>query len=124
MTKIAIIEDDELIGQMYRMKFEVEGFDTELAVDGETGLDLIENYNPDLVLLDIQMPKMNGDVVLRTMRKKAWGKDVLVIILTNTGKEEAPKDLEKYNIYSYIVKAELTPRDVVAKVKEALNLKD
>ena len=124
MVKIAIIEDDELIGQMYRMKFEVENFDTELAIDGVSGLDLIENYNPDLVLLDLQMPEMNGDEVLRNMRKKDWGKDIPVIILTNTGKEEAPKDLGDYNIHSYIVKAEMTPRDVVAKVKEALNIKD
>ncbi len=124
MVKIAIIEDDELIGQMYRMKFEVENFDTELAIDGVSGLDLIENYNPDLVLLDLQMPEMNGDEVLRNMRKKDWGKDIPVIILTNTGKEEAPKGLDKYNVYSYIVKAELTPREVVVKVKEALNLKD
>lgn len=122
MTKIAIIEDDPIISQMYRMKFEADGFDVQLANDGEKGVAVVEQFSPDIILLDIQMPEMSGDEVLATIRKHNWGKDVPVIVLTNLGEEEAPKNIRNLGIHSYIVKAELTPRQVVQRVKDALNL--
>lgn len=122
MTKIAIIEDDPVISQMYRMKFEADGFEVQSADNGEDGVSLIQSFVPDLILLDMQMPQMNGDETLRTIRKKGWGKEVPVIVLTNLGEEEAPKDLRSLGIHSYIVKADLTPRQVVERVKLALNL--
>ena len=66
------------------------------------------------------MPEMTGDEALHIIRKNAWGKDIPVIILTNLGEEEAPKTIRELGIHSYIVKAELTPRQVVQRVKEAL----
>ncbi len=122
MTKIAIIEDDPVISQMYRMKFEADGFDVQLANNGKIGVELVEKFHPDIILLDLQMPEMNGVDALRVIRKNGWGKDIPTIILTNLGQEEAPKELASLNVYSYIVKAELTPRQVVEKVKETLNL--
>ena len=122
MTKIAIIEDDPVISQMYRMKFEADGFDVQLANDGKKGVALVENFLPDLVLLDLQMPEMSGDEALSIIRKSTWGKDIPAIILTNLGEEEAPKHIRSLGIHSYIVKAELTPRQVVQRVKEALGL--
>ncbi len=120
MTKIAIIEDDPVISQMYRMKFEADGFDVQLADNGKKGVALVEHFTPDIILLDIQMPEMSGDEALATIRKQAWGKDIPVIILTNLGEEEAPKSIRGLGIHSYIVKAELTPRQVVQRVKDAL----
>ena len=120
MTKIAIIEDDPTISQMYRMKFEADGFDVQLASDGERGVALVEAYTPDMILMDLQMPKMGGAEALATIRKNQWGKDIPVIILTNLGEEEAPKEIRSLGIHSYIVKADLTPRQVVQRVKEAL----
>lgn len=122
MTKIAIIEDDPVISQMYRMKFEADGFDVQLANNGRKGVALVEHFLPDLILLDLQMPEMTGDEALSEIRKSAWGKDIPVIILTNLGEEEAPKRIRTLGIHSYIVKAELTPRQVVGRVKEALGL--
>ena len=122
MTKIAIIEDDTVISHMYRMKFEADGFDVQLAHDGEKGVELVEHFSPDIILLDIQMPKKNGAEALQEIRKEPWGKDVPVIILTNLGEEEAPKSLRALGIESYIVKAELTPRQVVQKVKDTLHV--
>lgn len=122
MTKIAIIEDDPVISQMYRMKFEADGFEVQLANDGKKGVALVENFLPDLILLDLQMPEMSGDEALSIIRKSTWGKDIPVIILTNLGEEEAPKHIRSLGIHSYIVKAELTPRQVVQRVKEALGL--
>lgn len=120
MTKIAIVEDDPVISQMYRMKFEADGFDVQLADNGAKGVALVEHFAPDILLLDIQMPEMSGDEALSAIRKQPWGKDIPVIILTNLGEEEAPKKIRSLGIHSYIVKAELTPRQVVQRVKEAL----
>lgn len=122
MTKIAIIEDDPVISQMYRMKFESDGFDVQLANNGAKGVALVEDFHPDIILLDIQMPEMDGATALAHIRKKNDSKDIPVIILTNLGEEEAPKELRSLGIHSYIVKAELTPRQVVGRVKQALNL--
>ncbi|MFZ2545173.1 MAG: response regulator [Candidatus Saccharimonadales bacterium] len=122
MTKIAIIEDDSVINQMYRMKFEADGFDVQVADNGKAGVELAEKFQPDLILLDLQMPEMNGDETLSHIRSKEWGKTVPVIILTNTGIEESPQSLKNFSIQGYIVKAELTPSQVVERVKNALNL--
>jgi DNA-binding response OmpR family regulator len=122
MIKIAIIEDDPVISQMYRMKFEADGFDVQLANNGKRGVSLVEIFHPDIILLDLQMPEMNGVDALEIIRKHDWGKDIPVIILTNLGEEESPKQLSSLNIHSYIVKANLTPRQVVQRVKEALNI--
>ena len=122
MTKIAIIEDDPVISQMYRMKFEADGFDVQMASNGKNGIDLVKEFLPDMILLDLQMPEMGGAEALEIMRKNSWGKNIPVIILTNMGEEESPKSLKSLGIHSYIVKANLTPRQVVQQVKDALNL--
>lgn len=123
MTKIAIIEDDPVIRQMYLMKFEADGFEVSVAENGRDGVDLVERFRPDVILLDISMPVMTGDEALAEIRSKDWGKDIPVLILTNLGQEEAPKVLkEKLGVSSFIVKAELTPRQVVDRVKKTLNL--
>ncbi len=122
MTKIAIIEDDPTINQMYRMKFEAAGFDVQLASDGERGVALVESFRPDLILLDMQMPVMTGHEALKKIRAEEWGKNIPVIVLTNMGEEESPKELRDLGIESYIVKAELTPSQVVDRVKDTLSL--
>lgn len=123
MTKIAIIEDDPTINQMYRMKFEADGFEVQLADDGRRGVALVKEFVPDMILLDIKMPNMDGAEALEQIRKHDWGKDIPVIVLTNLGEEEAPKSLRDLGIHSYIVKADLTPSQVVSRVKEALGVK-
>ncbi len=122
MTKIAIIEDDPTISQMYRMKFEAEGFDVQLADNGLRGVSLVDSFKPDIILLDMQMPKMSGDEALKQIRSKSASKTTPVIVLTNLGAEEAPKTLSALGIHSYIVKADLTPKQVVERVKEALSI--
>ncbi len=119
--KIAIIEDDIAISQMYRLKFEAEGYEVQTAENGKIGLELAEAFKPKIILLDLMMPEMTGDEMLAELRKKAWGKDVTVIILTNLGEEEAPKSLRELNVHSFIVKAEMTPRQVAERVKAALD---
>ena len=124
MTKIAIIEDDPVSSQMYRMKFESSGFQVEIADNGVRGVALAKAFNPDIILLDLGMPEMTGDEALVEIRKLPEHKTTPVIILTNLGEEEAPKGLRDLGIHSYIVKANLTPRQVTSRVKEALGLTD
>lgn len=119
-VKVAIIEDDIAISQMYRLKFETEGYEVQTAENGKIGLELIESFSPAIILLDLMMPEMTGDQMLTELRKKPWGKDITVIILTNMGEEEAPKTLRELGVHSFIVKAEMTPRQVAERVKEAL----
>jgi DNA-binding response OmpR family regulator len=120
--KIAIIEDDQAIAQMYRLKFEGEGYDVETAENGKIGLELVEAMSPDIVLLDIMMPEMTGDEMLAKMRATSWGKDVKVIILTNMGEQEAPSSLKDLNVSDFIVKAEMTPTQVAELVKKNLSV--
>jgi len=93
MPKVVIIEDDLAISQMYRIKFEAEGYEVETAENGVLGLALIEKFSPDIILLDLMMPEMNGDEMLDKLRGKPWGRTVKVVILTNMGEQEAPPTL-------------------------------
>ena len=120
MIKIAIIEDDPTISQMYRMKFESDGFEVRLAANGQIGVEVVEKFQPDIILLDLQMPEMNGTEALRYIRAKDWGKTIPVIVLTNLGEEVAPREIKELGVHSYIVKANLTPRQVVEQVKSAI----
>lgn len=120
MIKIAIVEDDLAIAQMYRLKFETEGYKVDIAENGKLGLQLCEDMKPDMVLLDLMMPEMNGDEMLDKMRKSDWGKKPKVIILTNVSEQEAPEHLKDLAIDGFIVKAEMTPKQVADLVKEKL----
>jgi DNA-binding response OmpR family regulator len=120
MAKVAIVEDDQAISQMYRIKFEAEGFEVETAENGKLGLELAEKMQPDIILLDLMMPEMTGDEMLQKMRKTDWGKDIRVIILTNMGGEEAPPILKELGVKRFILKAEMTPRQVAEMVKSEL----
>ena len=120
MTKIAIIEDDSAISQMYRIKFEAESYTVETAGNGKLGLELCEAFRPDIILLDLMMPEMTGDQMLIELRKTEWGKNTKVIILTNMGEQEAPPILKELGVKRFIVKAEMTPRQVAEMVKTEL----
>lgn len=119
-TKIAIIEDDPAIVQMYRMKFESEGYDVEIAGDGQAGLALVENFQPDVILLDLMMPVMDGVTMLQRLRQEPWGKDVKVIVLTNVGQGDIEEQVKTYDVKDFIIKADMTPKQVAERVKKVL----
>lgn len=123
MAKIAIIEDDQAISQMYRIKFEMEGFEVQTAENGKLGLELVEKMRPEIILLDLMMPEMNGDEMLEQLRKTDWGKKIKVIVLTNKGEQEAPEILKQLDVRKFIVKANMTPRQVAEMVKAELAAK-
>jgi DNA-binding response OmpR family regulator len=120
MKILIIIEDDESISQMYSFKFETEGYEVASAENGEHGLVLIKKMHPDIVLLDVMMPTMSGDEMLEKMRATPWGKDIKVIILTNMGEQEIPPRFKELGVVGIIQKAEMTPSQVAALVKEKL----
>lgn len=119
-AKIAIIEDDQAISQMYRFKFEAEGYNVETAGNGKLGLELAEKMMPDIILLDLMMPEMNGDEMLEKMRATSWGKDIKVVVLTNKGEQEIPDKVRQLNVQAVILKADMTPRQVAELVKKQL----
>jgi DNA-binding response OmpR family regulator len=122
MSKIAIIEDDQAISQMYRFKFEAEGFAVQTAENGKLGLALIESMKPDIILLDLMMPEMTGDAMLAKLRATPWGKDLKVIILTNMGEQEIPPRVKELGVSAVILKADMTPRQVADLVRKQLDL--
>jgi len=117
MTKIAIVEDDAAISQMYRIKFEAEGYTVETAENGKLGLELAAEMKPDVILLDLMMPIMTGEEMLAKLRKTEWGKTIKVIILTNRGEQEIPPEVRDLHVDAVILKAAMTPRQVAELVK-------
>ncbi len=120
MAKVAIVEDDQAISQMYRIKFEADGYDVDTAENGKLGLDLAEKMKPDIVLLDLMMPEMTGGEMLAKLRASSWGKNMKVIILTNMGEQEIPKEVKDLGVSAVILKADMTPRQVADLVKKQL----
>lgn len=125
MKKVLIIEDDPFLNEMYAAKFNQEDFEVEVAIDGKEGLNKIKESKPDLILLDIVLPKMDGFEILKQIKADPSLKKIPIILLTNLGqKSEVEKGL-KLGADEYIIKAHFTPTAVVAKVKEMLgNLKN
>lgn len=118
--KAIVIEDDQDLQYIYKLKLEREGFDVRTASNGEEGLAAIEAFAPDIILLDLMMPVMNGTEMLAHLRAQTWGSDIRVVILTNISKDEAPQALRFLHVDRYIVKAHHTPAQVVDIVKEII----
>lgn len=120
--KILIVEDNIALADLYAFKLEHEGFAVHTAHDGEAGLKKAESAQPDLILLDLRMPVMNGDEMLERLRSEDWGADIRVVVLTNISKDEAPGALRFLNVDRYIVKAHHTPAQIVDVIRDILSL--
>jgi DNA-binding response OmpR family regulator len=118
--KVLIVEDEEMLVNMYISKFEKEGFDPIKALNGKQGLELAEKEKPEIILLDVIMPEMDGFMVLKELKSNSKTKSIPVIMLTNLGQDEDIKKGNELGAKDYLVKANLTPAQVVEKVKEIL----
>jgi DNA-binding response OmpR family regulator len=118
--KILLIEDEEMLASMYETKFKNEGYDIKKALDGETGLKMALDDKPDVILLDIIMPKLDGCSVFRALKETVITKVVPVVLLTNLGQDEDVKKGKSMGAAGYLVKANMTPAEVVEKIKEYL----
>jgi len=115
---ILIVEDDPLLIKMYKTKFVSEGYSVFTAFDGEAGLSLALEKKPDLIILDVMMPKLSGIDMLKKLKGDAYGRNVPVIILSNLSQEEEAKKAFEYGAKEYLVKANFTPGQVFEKVKQ------
>ncbi len=115
---ILLVEDDEMISMMYKTKFEQADFEVLAANNGTEGLELALSKKPDLILLDIIMPQLDGFTVLERLKMSSKTKNIPVYLLTNLGTEEDIKKGEELGAKDYLVKANLTPAEVLDKVKK------
>jgi len=120
MAKVLIVDDDMTLRELYKERMKAEGFVIVSASDGEEAIDKTMKEKPDVILLDIMMPKINGIDVMKMLREKEETKDIPIIILTALIQEidkikdiMGPKD-------GYLVKSEIMPKDVVDKVNKSL----
>lgn len=107
MGKVVLVEDDKMLAEIYQTRLQLAGFECLVANDGASGLALIKQELPDLALLDLMLPFMSGDEILREMRKSDWGKNIKAIFLTNISESEAPDGIKELGFEQYIVKANL-----------------
>lgn len=118
--KVLLIEDDPFLLSMYTTKFEIEGFWIITADDGEKGIELAGSQKPDIILLDILMPKMNGFEVLESIKADKATAQIPVILLTNLNqKDEIEKGL-RLGAEDYLIKAHFMPTEVIEKVRKLL----
>lgn len=118
--KILLVEDDTFISGMYIAKLNLENFEVFLATDGEAGLELARKHKPDLVLLDLLLPKLDGYGVLKALKKSRTLSGIPVILLTNLNQQESINKAMKYKVEDYLIKAHFMPAEVIEKVKTAL----
>jgi len=120
--KIHIVEDDIQLLDMYSRKFELEGFEVTIAEDGEKAIDTLREFVPDVAILDIMMPKVDGLEVLRFIKNRPELEDVITIMLTNKSDQTTAEQIYGLGATEYLVKAEFTPLEVVNKVRELIKI--
>ncbi|MBU4332662.1 response regulator [Patescibacteria group bacterium] len=121
--KVLIIEDEDMLSDMYKVKFEKEKFQFLRATEGSEGLEMAKREKPDVILLDVIMPKMDGFAVLQALKADSATKSARVILLTNLGQDEDIQKGKDMGADDYLVKANFTPTQVVEKVRMLLGRK-
>lgn len=122
--KIVIVEDNVALADIYKTRLEIIGYKCFVAYDGEAALEIIERELPDLVLLDMMVPKIAGDQILVRMRQSDWGKDIRVFVISNLNEIDAPQGLRDLGIEGYVVKANLSNDQLDQLVDKLLKPKD
>lgn len=118
--KILIVEDDVFISDIYQVKFSQESYETAVAVNGLEALKKLESFQPDVILLDIIMPQMDGIETLKKIKKDDKWKNIPIIMLTNISEKEKVEESEEMGVNDYLVKSQFTPSEVVEKVNALL----
>ena len=120
MKKILIIEDEKVLAEMYRDKFTRAGFEVILAFDSEEGIILAKKEKPDLIVLDILLPKENGITFLTWLRKEPEIFSIPVVAFSNYDHPETKRQAVKLGVKDYLIKTSYTPQGIVEKIKEYL----
>jgi CheY-like chemotaxis protein len=124
MTKMLLIEDDPLIYRLYQKLFTLEGYEIELAENGQVGLDKLKTCHPDIILLDIMMPTMNGIEMMTQLKTDPTTKDIPVVVLTNLADMRVTNMALSKGAVLCILKSQTEPDDVVASIKGVLGMSD
>ncbi len=119
-TKVLIVEDEQTLLDMYSLKLSKENFEVIKAADGQEGLEKAKSEKPDIILLDIMLPKIDGFQVLKNLREMKGFKNVPIIMLTNLGQNEDKQKGKQLGATDYLVKADTTPTDVVEKINSLI----
>ncbi len=119
--KILIIEDEQILGEIILNKLSSEGYQVFLAHDGELGMQKMTELKPDLVLLDLIMPKKNGIEVLEEMQNIDALKNIPVVVISNSGQQSEIERIVRLGVRDYIIKAQFSPDEVIEKVRKYLN---
>jgi len=117
-VRVLFIEDDPAVAEMHKLKLELDGYRVSVAKSGEEGLDLVQQVAPDIVFLDIRLPKMDGFSVLKSLRSDAVTKTIPVIILSNYGEKELVDRGLKLGALDYLIKSETTPASLSRGVQD------
>lgn len=120
MIKVLLVEDDPLIQRMYLKVFTFEGFEIQLAENGQVGLDKLKDFQADILLVDVMMPVMNGVEMLSKLKLDPSTRDIPVIMLTNLSDARTADATIKQGALRYIVKGNYNPVDIAAMVKDIL----
>lgn len=120
--KILIIDDEADLRELYKLRFEADNFEIAFAVDGEEAIQRIKDENPDLILLDIMMPKKSGMEVLKDIKENSLISSLPVIILTALPHSSIKEEAEKIGAVGYLVKSEVSPQQVLQIAKEKLGI--
>jgi DNA-binding response OmpR family regulator len=118
--RVLFVEDDPTVAQMYRLKLELDGYQVIMAKDGEEGLRLANEVDPDIVFLDIRLPKVDGFAVLEGLRAYDRTKNVPVVILSNYGEQELVERGLKLGALEYLIKSQTTPANLSRGVENWL----
>lgn len=118
---VLLVEDDTFLLSMYTTKFELENFKVLAAEDGEKGLKMAIKENPDIILLDIMLPKMDGMEVLKKLKVDSKTKNIPVILLTNLSQKNEIEQAMSLGANDYLIKAHFMPSEVVEKIKNILS---
>ena len=120
MKKILLVEDEEILLDLLQKKLREEGYEVFIAKDGEEGLKAIRETKPDLILLDIVMPKMGGFGVMEEMVKEPELKKIPVIVISNSGQPVELDRAQKLGAKDWLIKTEFDPEEVIDKVKKQI----
>ncbi len=120
MSKVLVIEDDKFLRELISQKLQKEGFLISQAIDGEEGFKKIKEENPDLILLDLILPSMDGFEVLEKIKQDGITSKIPVIILSNLGQKDDVEKGLKLGAVDYLIKAHFTPREIIEKIKNIL----
>lgn len=119
---VLIVEDEMSLQEILTDELEHQGFRVSNALDGGKAMQVAMHENPDLILLDLLMPQVDGMTFLTTLRKNIWGKDIPVIILTNVNDVGEVSRAVEHEAYDYLVKANVTVPEIIERIKKRLGM--